>query len=1086
MLFFDMDLLIKRYLFLLACFFSYNLHTVTAGDNNRYFPDGENKSVLSAGQFADEGYYDEAISRYRASIPVLRSSDHKGALTGCYLSLSELYHTLGMADSSAYFLHLADQQLTGIREHRESLVIRTYMLKARMEVYKKKFRQALDTLMKVLPVAEQSNVLNNRMKCMYYGSLGNIYRLNGFYNEAGFYIHEAEKYLGDIMQHDPLVAMEILRIKMLYFYRAGNDIGTVIHRLDSIVIAIPNPDHPALIRYCLSRIYYDLINNKPEDAYDKLQVAKRIISNIGEKSSLKGDLLFRYGLYYEMTGESGKALEHYLIALEYAMKYPDLTQKIPKIALSIRSIYYSCKAYKKTKKYIQLALQYETNPDDLYTDYLLAGNSELMLDHKEKAMYYYEKAERAFSNIPVRDSILLTFLYDSKEHYYRKYGGYEERLENLRNLYGIYERHAEGHRANQGIILMLMASYFDEIEQHGKAARYIQNALLAVEKDFFDSSLYANPAAGHIENKELTATIMLHKARILHRYNEQEGNLQASLACYERVAEVYSRLLLHYGNEHTGMNYYKRTEKSVLGSIRVSWELYEKTGDNNYLKKIFRFAEYKKAAYLLFAIHKDRAGLHSRVPDSVLTREAEFSERINRLNHELTRIQQQQQISDHTYEQTLSELITLKLQHDELVRMMENTYPDYYNMKYRNEIPKVKTIRDKLKPHQAMIQYALVDDQIYTVLLTCDSIYGNMQVIDTGLFQDIRSLRQHLANHDYADYSREQYEGFILTAHRLYRQLIEPVHIHIENKSLIIIPDEELNLISFEVLLSDNAALKTPGTDYSGLPYLVKNHPVSYAFSGSVLEKLSGRRNRVSRALGVAPGYSMTEVAFRESNSLQSLQGALEEVENVTDFFRGTVLTGEHATESRFKQKAGHYSILHVASHTRLDDENPLFSGLVFTESDSSKEDGILHTYEIYSLSLKADLVVLSGCSTGSGKLRKGEGVLSLARGFVYAGCPGVVLTQWQVADQASAELMDRFYAQLAQKQPRDVALQQAKISYMKSADPVKQHPCYWAGYVLYGDTSPVYRPNCWIWIIAVVAGLAVMIIFLVRRRQLG
>ena len=185
--------------------------------------------------------------------------------------------------------------------------------------------------------------------------------------------------------------------------------------------------------------------------------------------------------------------------------------------------------------------------------------------------------------------------------------------------------------------------------------------------------------------------------------------------------------------------------------------------------------------------------------------------------------------------------------------------------------------------------------------------------------------------------------------------------------------------------------------------------------------------------------------------------GAVNEVNEITKIYHGKRFIGDNATESNFKKDAAKYDIIHMAMHTALNDKNPMYSELIFSAPDNKKEDGLLHTFEIYGMKIPANLVVLSGCNTGAGQVHQGEGILSLARSFVYAGSASLILTQWSVADKASSILMNSFYENLSKKETKDVALQQAKLSYLQNTDPLKSHPFYWAAYENFGDTRPIY-----------------------------
>jgi CHAT domain-containing protein len=146
--------------------------------------------------------------------------------------------------------------------------------------------------------------------------------------------------------------------------------------------------------------------------------------------------------------------------------------------------------------------------------------------------------------------------------------------------------------------------------------------------------------------------------------------------------------------------------------------------------------------------------------------------------------------------------------------------------------------------------------------------------------------------------------------------------------------------------------------------------------------------------------------------------------------------------------------------HAFINDSLPAFSRLAFAQNHETDDnnDGWLNTADIYNLSLNARLTVLSACNTGSGNLKKGEGVMSLARGFLYAGCPSIIMTLWEVEDNAGTEIMQSFYQSLKKGRKTDEALRTAKLKYLENANPRTAHPHYWLGYVSIGSPEPLFR----------------------------
>jgi hypothetical protein len=137
-----------------------------------------------------------------------------------------------------------------------------------------------------------------------------------------------------------------------------------------------------------------------------------------------------------------------------------------------------------------------------------------------------------------------------------------------------------------------------------------------------------------------------------------------------------------------------------------------------------------------------------------------------------------------------------------------------------------------------------------------------------------------------------------------------------------------------------------------------------------------------------------------------------------------------------------------------------------------------------------ARLAVLSSCQTGYGKLQKGEGVMSLARGFMYAGCPSIIMTLWQVSDRSGARLMKDFYRSLKNGKDKTSSLRDAKLEFLRKADQLKAHPYFWSTYVIIGNASPLYPSRSRImWIIIALflvasAGTTAYWYFIIRPKR--
>lgn len=183
-------------------------------------------------------------------------------------------------------------------------------------------------------------------------------------------------------------------------------------------------------------------------------------------------------------------------------------------------------------------------------------------------------------------------------------------------------------------------------------------------------------------------------------------------------------------------------------------------------------------------------------------------------------------------------------------------------------------------------------------------------------------------------------------------------------------------------------------------------------------------------------------------NNEESLRGAEQEAMSLAALLQTKAWLGSEATELRFKKEAAAKSIIHLATHGSISDEKPMESSVILTGGNG--EDGRLTAAEIMKLRLNADLVVLSACESGLGKV-SGDGIEGLVRSFIAAGTTSIIVSLWEVGDEPTRELMTAFYKNIKQGMDKAEALQKAQLSL--SIKQRWQDPRYWAAFVLYGES---------------------------------
>lgn len=266
------------------------------------------------------------------------------------------------------------------------------------------------------------------------------------------------------------------------------------------------------------------------------------------------------------------------------------------------------------------------------------------------------------------------------------------------------------------------------------------------------------------------------------------------------------------------------------------------------------------------------------------------------------------------------------------------------------------------------------------------------------------------------------------------------------NEHLIIVPDGVLASLPFGCLLTGDP----DGYPMRKWPFLIQEKIIHYAWSRSLIN--GWKKPVASNGKTLVLGMDFMEGATRESNLGQRgdflpLFYAQKEVGKVSDLTGGHLWLNEEAGEGRFREEASPYRILHLATHGKADVKHPELSALQL--NGDGDEDGYLYAFEISGLDLAAEMVVLSACETGRGEWKKGEGVMSLGRAFAYAGCPATLVSQWNVNDRSTQELMGQYYTHLVDGKSKSEALALAKRHLIAQGE---ADPYYWGPFVLQGD----------------------------------
>ena len=607
---------------------------------------------------------------------------------------------------------------------------------------------------------------------------------------------------------------------------------------------------------------------------------------------------------------------------------------------------------------------------------------------------------------------------------------------------------------NQSIIAGLLIDYTKiqiSIDSLNPALINIQDALNAASPSHSNPNFRTNPSVSDIFSKKELLEILNLKSDILLKLAQKQPDIYLN-AAYE-TAQIGIQLM-----DSIRVDYTSDFDKTNL--LATAYPIFEKFIQAAYLRHqpndlqaAFQAVEQSKALLLLEGIKNVEA-------ESVLSEKDRNL--FFQLRSELTDLDKKRlELKDLTfgnpeYQKLQSQIFATNRQFDDLVKVFETRYPNYYQLKFDRQLMTVEKAQPLLQPQQTLLEYFVGDSSIFAFVVKPNT----HQVIeikkDFPLDNWVKILRGSMT-----DSFATQANVFTDMSLKLYEKLIKPLKSQL-SEDVIIIPDGILGYIPFEALLTQRPE---KATRFSRHAYLLREHNISYCFSATLLREMiqkKHRQNATNPLLAFAPFFEgdTTKLAkdFDDDQTMRRdfapLSNSGAEAVGVAKLMGGEAIVGKTATQAQFIESAQTARILHLATHGKADDKVGDYAYLAFAKTKDSLENDLLYVRDLYNLTLNADMVVLSACETGIGKLQRGEGIISLARAFAYAGAKSIVTSLWSVNDSKTKDLMLLFYKNLRKGQSKSNALRAAKLSFIAKNDNPNAHPFYWAGFIGIGDMT--------------------------------
>lgn len=594
---------------------------------------------------------------------------------------------------------------------------------------------------------------------------------------------------------------------------------------------------------------------------------------------------------------------------------------------------------------------------------------------------------------------------------------------------------------------------------------HYQKAIIQFTSDYHETDIYSNPtefrSVFSYINLFYTLTAKAKAFEKLYDATKKEKELIASLEAYRCAFSLAAYVEKTYDSDEARMFLNKIKYSAHSKPIDLCLRLYSLTGKKQYLEEGFRFDQQNKASILALSISENEQANLTRDNTTLLKEIAAIKSKITRLSI------QSSGITDSTLlKKIYGEIRDYEIELGKIYEKVKSD-PLWQQSHPAEQIPPVRMLQKKLDNTTAILSYHLSENDITAFFISRNQFTYFKNPVNEVFYNTIDSLKQTLLQFQ----SGQRYSGLSASG-KLYDALIKPFGSNLNKcDRLVIIPDDELHYLPFEVF-----------TDNKG-HYLLEGYSVQYLFSAALLKQK--RNNGAGNgALSFAP---FAFKGFEDTVSRISLSKLPESADEISKL-NGVKLIDTAATKKGFLEKANHYPVIHLATHAIVNNKEPGFSFIAFSPANS---DYKLYASEINNLRLDStQLVILSACETGTGRLVRGEGLMSLSRAFTYAGCPNIITSLWKAEDKTTAYITRQLHYYLGKGYTKDKALQLAKLDLLNTDEisPTLKSPNYWAHLVFIGEYEPVQHGSNWIWIalVIVVSAFLFQFIKLKKPRRTG
>lgn len=782
---------------------------------------------------------------------------------------------------------------------------------------------------------------------------------------------------------------------------------------------VNDQDKEAKVLQHIGVLYQELSSFKEAQQYynEALTITRELNNRIGEAA-----LLNNIGLVYRNCGQYEQALRYYNDVLPIVRESLDRAREASTLN-NLGAVYEDLERPLEALRYCEDALAIAQELGDRANVATMLNNLGILchkLGRHDQALQYYthslvilgelgnrtREEGRTLNNIGVE---------------YRVLGLHQEALEHFTNALTIL--HQAEDKVEQGTVLHNIGEVHHSLKQYDEAIRHFTDAI----------EIARNVGDRVGEGKTLGNLGVVYR---------DTGDYLEACRCFESSCTIFEKIRAEVLSDSSRATFFTSAQEVFQNYIDVLMCQHRKEAKNDSAIQAFHICERGRSRALLDLIAKSPTNVLQVQDASLAGQRAELLAALalaqNRLTGEVLTEQEQKQ--------WLAQRDRRELELEQLEAKIHRLSPDH-NQVYLTAL------------NLSQIQELLLDEKTVLLQFALGTETGFLWAVSKHAWQAY-SLPRTAEIRKYLEMCIGTFFGhsgdYRHAAHELYRMLVEPAEKFISDNlsrnengapgTLIIVPDDDLCLLPFELLLTQPAQAIN---DYSQLSYLLNRYSIVYAPSATVLATVKSKRAVTVKKTWEKDFIGFAPVEFLSAKYLPETESEIRGIAGLFPTDKAAIKLREEASKRAVQSaELKLYRYVHYATHGQADISKPQFCGILFRDAE---EDAMLNTFEIFSLELDADMVTLSACQSGLGKMITGEGIMGLTRAFFYSGASSVCVSLWAVADESTSRLMQDFYRHLIEdKLDKAHALRRAKLNMIQEG--LWADPFHWSPFVLVGS----------------------------------